>query len=481
MKYGGNYVLQKGDPILLYGAATTGAILYNNLTANGFVIHGFIDQRADEIDGYYDLPVWDMEAAGHYAAEHEAAVVVAIKNVFEHERVAAGLWRAGCRKVIFRPYRSVNGGESEQDRLLNAVYDRLISGSCADLPPCPEVAGPERQILRDHAVLLDQGDYVTANIPAPYVFTDKYADPAIPWGDILCLGLLPHLGLFDVFNGTWNPDYPEYMRYCRRAAEKSGGIVTSDAWEASVYQNRLDVFNHMEYSWEHDRAFFVRSAVEGVYNPKGYFNIRSGKHRMTYLLVKGSRYLPLRIRKADYEVWRRREQAERITNFLFETQGETLPVLLGNPYLYDRGGDTAAFYERLLLSLLTGIYKVAFHTGAPLCFRGKTILFDHTPMALYADIFQMLGFEIFIYEKDPTRARLNCTVLSDVFCRHLETLKNGPDAYDIVIGEEGFSAGDIPARVRVTVQGERREESTPLTCGAAGGRIRYAYSNIPLF
>ena len=480
MRYGGDYIFQKGVPILLYGAATTGAILYSNLTAHGFSVHGFIDQRADEIDSYYGLPVWDAGTAGRYASAHDAIVVIAIKNVFEHERVAAGLWRAGCRRIVFRPYRSVCGEETERDHLLNAVYDQLLGGNCADLPACPEVAGPERQVLRDRSVLLDQGGYVTVNIPAPYVFSDKYADPAIPWSDIPCLGLLPHLALFDLYNGTWNPDCAEYMKYCRRAAEKSGGIVTSKAWEASVYQNRLDIFNHMQYSWEHDQGFFVRNAVEGRYNPKGYFNIRSGKHRMTYLLVKGRRYLPLRIKKADHEAWRRREQAEQIMEVLWESQQETLPIALGNPYLYDRAGDNSAFYERILFSLLNGLYRDALHTGKPLSFKKKTVLFHHTPMALYADIFRMLGFDVFLYESDPLQKKLSDAVLSHVpFCR-LESLEEGPGTYDLAIREEPFSAGSAAARIAITICGQARENGLLITCGMANGQMRYAYSNITL-
>lgn len=480
MKYGERYVLEREAPILLYGAATTGAILYRNLTANGFSVHGFIDQRADEIDSYYGLPVWDTETAGRYAGAHGAVVVIAIKNVFEHERVAAGLWRAGCRRVIYRPYRSVCGGETDQDRLLNEVYDRLMAGNCSGLPACPEVAGPERRALQDRAVLLRQGDYVTANIPAPYVFTDRYEDPDVPWSDIPCLGLLPHLGLFDMFNGTWNPDHAEYIRYCRRAAEKSGGIVTSRAWEASVYQNRLDVFNHMQYSWEHDRDFFIRNTVEGRYNPKGYFNIRSGKHRMAYLLVKGSRYLPLRIKTADYEAWRGRERAERIMELLWEAGEETLPVALGDPYLYDCAGGTPAFYERVLFSLLTGIYRDAFRAGRPLYFAGETLLFSNTPMALYADIFQMLGFEVFLHESDPLRKRLSEAVCPSAPPRCLESLRAGPEAYDLAICEGEPSAEAPPARIAVTICGEAREGGAPLACGITGGRIRYAFSNTPL-
>ena len=479
MIYADMYTIQKEDPILLYGAATTGAILYGNLTDAGYRVAAFIDQRAHEIDSYYGLPVWDPAAAGRYAEQYAAVVIIAIKNVFEHERIAESLWNLGFEKIIFRPYRSVCGEETETERMLNTAYDRIISREgIVNIPACPAVTGRERQTLKDHAVILDQGDYVTANIFAPYVFTDYHENEEVLWGDIPCLGLLPHLGLFDLFNGNWNPDYAEYMKYCRQAAEESGGIVTSKAWEASVYRNRMDVFNHMEYSWEHDRNFFVRNAVEGCYNPKGYFNIRSGKHRITYLLAKGSRYLPLRIKKADYAVWRRREQASRVAELLWKTRWEILPAALVNPYLYDQAGGTPAFYEKILFSLLTGIFKDALHSGNALCFRGKTILFSKTSMALYADIFQILGFEIFVHERNSFREQLNEAVLSGVPVQHLETLEKGPETYDLAILEGASSAGTAPARITVTVSGEMRPGESLLACGVTGDRVQYAFSNV---
>lgn len=478
MIYAQNYILRKTDHILLYGAATTGAILHANLTKAGYCVAAFIDQRADEIDSYYGLPVWNIAAAGCYAEKQAAVVIIAVKNVFEHERIAGNLWDAGFEKIIYRPYRSVCGNETEADHMLNAVYDQIIDrDGITEVSPCPAVMGREQQPLKDHAIILDRGDYVTANIPAPYVFTDKYENQETLWGDIPCLGLLPHRALFDVFNGKWNPDYVEYMNYCRQAAERCGGIVTSEAWEASVYQNRIDVFNHMQYSWEHNRDFFIKNAVEGVYNPKGYFNIRSGKHRIAYMLTKGSRYIPLKINKKDYETWRSREHAVHIANYLWENHIETLPVVLTNPYFYDFTSTSPAFYERVLFTLLPEIYRDSFYSQNNFCFKGKKLLFDHTPMALYAEIFRMIGFEIYICESDPIHMELNKAVLPASVFNILETLDAGPGRYDIAISEGAVSRETISAHLTITICGNVQDSKKPFACGRFGENLLYAFSS----
>lgn len=473
MRYGKDYSLRKDDGVVLYGAATTGAILYDNLTRRGFRVDAFMDRRADEIEEYRGLPVWDAAAGGRYAGPRGSVAVVAVKNVFEHERIAGTLWRAGFRKIVFRPYRAVRGEASEPERRLNECYDRLLDKSArGELPPCPEIEGPERRELRDHGIILDQGGYVTANIPVPYVFADKYQDADTIWGDIPCLGLLPHRGLFELFGGKWTPDCEAYMEYCRQAAEKSGGIVTSAAWEASVYQNRLDVFNHMQYAWEHDRAFFVRNAVEGVYNEKGYFNIRSGKHRITYMISKGSRCIPLRIKKAGYEAWRGRVQAERLADFLWENRLETLPAALEDPYFYEYPSSSSAFYERTLFSLLTMLYREGFRTGRGFHFEGRRVLFRRTPMALYADVFRALGFEIFLCERDPLRRELYRLAAPRVRFQELDSLEDGPERYDIAVLEQ--DGHEVPAHISVKVgAGQAPEGKEPVSWGVAEGERVY--------
>ena len=99
-------------------------------------------------------------------------------------------------------------------------------------------------------------------------------------------------------------------------------------------------------------------------------------------------------------------------------------------------------------------------------------------MALYADIFQILGFEIFVHERNSFREQLNEAVLSGVPVQHLETLEKGPETYDLAILEGASSAGTAPARITVTVSGEMRPGESLLACGVTGDRVQYAFSNV---
>lgn len=406
MKYGEKYQIDRNSQVILYGAATTGAIIYRCFHEHGYQVAAFIDKRADEVDSYYGLPVLSIqEAKGRFAETPGAVVMVAVKNVFEHEKIAKELWKAGCKKIIFRPYAAVNGGGEEKDHLLNQSYDEILKGEFQRELYC--IDGFDKLTLRDQAVLYEDGNGdVIANIPVYDIWTDNYEDKEIIWGDIPCLGLVPHIGLFRLFKGEENEDYGEYIKYCRQAAERSGGIITSSQWENSVYKNRLDVFNHMQSAWEHNREFFVQNAVKAVYNEKGYFNIKSGKHRMVFLIVTGQQYVPLKICKSDYEKWSKEKRAVEIQELLEERQITELPGILDSPFFYNYSCSTSNFYGKLINRLIYIVYSQEYYRNGRFCFEGKRIVLHNTALGFYAHILRRSGFRVIIYEENEIQRKL---------------------------------------------------------------------------
>lgn len=477
MIYGNQYKLRKEDEIIIYGAATTGAIIFKNLNNSGYRVTAFIDERADEINDYYQLPVWNLNHQIKEKINKEAVIIIAIKNVFEHEKIAKKLWKFGCTKIIFRPYQYVCGEGSKEDFILNAAWDKVFAGE-AEIE-CRSIRAFDKYILQNKAIIEDKGEYVIANIPVPYIFTDKYNNGDNIWADIPCLGLIPHIGLFEVFSGNCNEDYKEYMLYCREAAQRSGGIKTSKAWEQSVYKNRLDVYNHMQLSWEHDRNFFVRNAVEGTYNEKGYFNINSGKHRIVFLIVKGCRYVPLRIKKNHFDIWSDRVGAIYLLNYLHENDIDTLPVILNNPYLYHYQTEAGTFYEKILFRLLYLIYQNLYYKKEKFNFEGKKILFYNTPMAMYAKVFKILGFSICFFEDNKKNYFLYKKVLNGI--EHIDVksdLNESPLEYMIIITE-----GDSMNFVRISdykieITDKPVSNKEVLACGIVEGHIKKALIEI---
>lgn len=474
MLYGQAYTLNEKSTILIYGAATTGAIIYHNLVQQGFYVVAFIDKRAVEIDSYYDLPVWDMkQAQAYYKENNNVVTIIAIKNVFEHEKIARILWNLGCKKILFRPYQEVTGKGTLEDATVNEAYSKILLGEYPG--EAYMVEGYEQGELTDKAILKEMNDEIIANIPAYYVFTDNYENKDIIWGDIPCFGLITHMGLFRLFAGQDNDDYEEYMKFCRQAALRSGGIVVSKAWEESVYLNRLDVFNHMEYAWEHDRDFFVRNAVEADYNDKGYFNIKSGKHRIIYMLIKGSRYIPLRLQKEDYKKWSDYSRAVKLRQVLIEVGMDAMPIILGNPYFYDYPCNTSDFYGRILIKVIEFMYRTQYYREGKFDFSNQKVLFHNTPMALYVDVFRALGFEVDIMERDANKRTVINAVCGDDSCNIAKEC-DVEDAYFLAFVQESNQSQKVLAKIQYKIIiTEKKNQEQMIVSGLVDGRVQYAY------
>lgn len=477
MKYGERYQINSNSQIILYGAATTGAIIYHSFTEQGYCVAAFIDRRADEVDSYYGLPVLSMqEAQEWFAKTPEVIVVVAVKNVFEHEKIAKELWQAGCDKIIFRPYAAVNGGGEASDYMLNQAYDEILKGEFQRDLYC--IGGFDKPMLKDQAVIYEEenGDII-ANISVYDVWTDKYEDQDIIWGDIPCLGLVPHIGLFRLFRGEDNGDYEEYIKYCRQAAERSGGIITSSKWENSVYKNRLDVFNHMRSAWEHNREFFIRNAVRAVYNEKGYFNIKSGKHRMVFLIVMGQQYVPLRIRKSDYIKWSKEKQASLIYDLLDAYHKLELPCILDSPYFYEYPCSTSNFYERLLDRLIGILYADEYYKSGSFHFEGKRILLYHTPMAFYAHVFKRSGFRVTIIEEKKEMRELIAAVTGEKNEFAVGVVPN--ESYFLIVTEdsEGVFLNDVPVESQylLSVTNQKSQSGDAIVSGFSENGVIHAF------
>lgn len=472
VKYGEEYKLDKSISFLIYGAATTGAIVYTKLKEMGVNILAFADKRADETESYYGLPVWGMDEVGTYKDKEKVCIFIAIKNVFEHEKVAMELRQRGYQKIVFRPYQVVTDIGNENDKCLNNAYDSVL---CGNIPAvCKIILDFDMHVLKDSAVISDLGDYVIANIPIQYIFTDMSKGVNSIWSDIPCLGMLAHIGLFEMLNGTKNDDWSEYIKYCKTAAQKNGGIVMSQEWEKNVYQNRIDVFNHMQYSWEHDKDFFVRNAVEGEYNSGGYFNIRSGKHRNVFQIVKGSRYIPLKVKKDDYSVWSDKGKAERIVNYLQKIHCNTLPLILCNPYLYDFPTSTTAFYEKAINGFIKEIYRWYYYNQGDFDFTNKRILFYNTPLALYANLFVAIRFNVSIFEVNEHRRNVNNLFLGNV--NYNEISDNSivhSNYWDLIVVENEISES-INAKFTLKISDSLEREKKLIAASMAENRMLFA-------
>lgn len=332
---------------ILYGAASIGGIVKDTLESCGYNVVGYIDKRAHEMDQYNGRPVWSIHKAVELGHDEEIVVYISVKNVFEHEKIARQLTKAGFQNLIYKPYNVLLGNASVKEKELAQLYDDLFDGHLKGaefvVPDCAH-----EDSLHDYALISKENGQVTAYIPVEYIFTNDYQEDEMrKWGNVPIPCFFTHINFFRSLDGDQNCSVMPYLKeYCEFTAQIEGKIEITDAWRDNVIANRTHIFEQMNESLQLDPLFFVRNAATAVWNRKGkYFNLTSGKHRCTFLAAKGNKYIPLLVSEVDYEEFVNGAKVSCVKKAVDLYDGT---VLIPNPYFY-RGVHNRDFGEHLFL------------------------------------------------------------------------------------------------------------------------------------
>ena len=298
----GEYVFDKRSRIFLYGAGSLGSIVGKYLLDSGAQICGYIDQRAKEIFTLHGLPCYSKDEIDTVADRENDVIIVVIKDVFEHERIKETWLQAGYQRVIYKPMSVINGKGSAEEIRINSVYD-LIVGQRIQIPvsvPLAEYVQPSSL----NCILQEEESSYIAYIPSEIIYTNRNRSGEYNWGDINIHALVPHLSLFRLLSGDLSGNSGPYFAFCERNAEKDHVKVT-EAWKENILRNRHNVYMQMQQYLSIDSGFFIRNAPEVEWNEAGYFNLKSGKHRVAFLASKKMPYIPCKISKSDFRSWER--------------------------------------------------------------------------------------------------------------------------------------------------------------------------------
>ena len=118
------FILSKRSHFILYGAASLGSVLYKKLKQHGANIDAYIDQRAEEMHELMGLPVYGLTEVANHLDVKNAVVIVSVKNVFEHTRIAAQLSELGFHNLLFKPYPVLQGKGTAEECLINMCCKR---------------------------------------------------------------------------------------------------------------------------------------------------------------------------------------------------------------------------------------------------------------------------------------------------------------------------------------------------------------------
>lgn len=388
--------LDKKTPIVLYGAATIGNLLYKHFTQNGYEVKGFIDMRAGEIKDMCGVPVYGMDDG---CLSRDFVIVIAVKNVWEHGRIADELIKRGFYRLVFRPYACLEGKGGKEEKELNSIYDKLTDLTKENVFFEGDVPLADQYYHREWSVniLEETEEAVTIFVPVTLLYTDK--KDGVP--EFPVLFLKPHLQFIKYVMGMEGGSVKDYMQYCLEGASKVGGFETTDAWKENVIRSRAEVYIKMNHMYNLERDFFIRQAPHVHWNiERKYFNLQSGKHRVTFLAAKGDNYVAVKMTKGDYADWIRENLAKETGDFL-EGQcrsGKAVPV--EHPFFYEYSCLEEQFWYQLIRKMMEKVSEEYYVDSGTDLLKGKKFL-----VSLYDDGFvkrflKRCGFEVFVQEQD---------------------------------------------------------------------------------
>lgn len=349
------FVLGESTPVYLYGAASIGKIVFErNPKLN---ICGFLDKRAEEIGEFMGLPVYSIPQAVENIREKNAVIMLSVKNVFELEDIAVRLYEAGFDKLIYKSRAVLEGAGDDGEKKLSEIWELLISGEYrphSEKLPC--FRENINYMFTDQAVLFENEEDVTANIPVELIYTNDRRDK---WSDLNIQGYFPHIYFFYYLSGHKNGQMEDYLRFTEETALVQGDIKITEAWKRNVLRNRSEIYENMRLKLDLDFSFFHRNAPTAKWNEKGYFNLNSGKHRCAFLVSQGYRFIALRIKKQDYTKFLFFEDAENIRKSIVKEYIHSLETKVYHPWFYSYSCKEPIYYSQFQVEVLCRTVRMA--------------------------------------------------------------------------------------------------------------------------
>ncbi|MDR0378627.1 MAG: hypothetical protein LBI62_01525 [Candidatus Accumulibacter sp.] len=366
----------KETPVILYGAATVGAQIYNKLIGE-CNLFAFIDKRFDESTSHMGLPVHSVRSDGiPLKIKKRALVIVCVKNIFDHENIVIELLKHGYETILFFPVDEsafVYRDNDKRNRIMK-LYNEMMECSVklpAEVPSCKGLfyLGFEDSFFLSRC----EGERIIAKIPL--LFTNNRLVGNDIWSDIPMMNMFPHLEMFDYFAGKSGAN-PMYFvdEYCISAAKSANFIAHTEKWKSNILNNRRMVYERMRINEELSSSFFEEHTVSATWNERGYFNMAGGKHRAAYLLHKNRMLIPLTISEEDYSTYVNAEATRRLSKYILENSIFELPYPVLHPMFMKIPFVPESDFSHLLYAIVRKLSVSTFENSGKVTFQELRVL-----------------------------------------------------------------------------------------------------------
>ncbi len=352
---------KKETPVFLYGAAYCGTLIYSYLK-DIVTVMAFLDKRGDEILIHEGLPTYLPDSKLLNKEEKEnAIVIICVKNIFDHKTIARQLLKNDFKYIV-----------TFENSIFNDILEKKLF-----LPKYIETYQDNKKIVwQDNGYIMNREERIIVHIPAALVFTNKTKDSRNDkWSNWPIQALYTHLELFSLYNGDPDGNEFEYIeKYCIDGIKKFGSVKVSERWKRNILESRQKIFHNMNIEWQLKSAFFYTHAPTADFN-NGIFNLTSGKHRATFLVSKGEKYIPLNITMEDYEEFLNMKVAKEIMEYVGSIDVEEFFCPIMHPYFYRLPSKTGNLLDSILAKIMKNVGKYILARGGSI---SKMQVFSYT-------------------------------------------------------------------------------------------------------
>lgn len=322
--------------IIIYAAGATSTIISNVLMNKGLSVECYIDKRAKDLKEKSDLLVYSLkEVQTNIKNKDDYCVIITPKNVFEHTEIANRLSKIGFKNIIFKP-KEILLGKSDTELLnINSIFDKLVTKKEV---PTTEIC----QYICNNKEFTDQiicyeKDYVKIWLPSELLFSNVSNNSI--WSDINMQTHFPLIELYKLFLGKnlQSPDkvLDNYIDYSAYGA-KLINIDVSESWKENAINTRAKIFKEMYKIQQIYPDFFQINCPIVKYVNNNKFNIiSSGKNRMAFLISMGYEFVPVKMKKIDYEKWLHNDNILKLKNYIEKNMDGKLDYAVPHPMFTD--------------------------------------------------------------------------------------------------------------------------------------------------
>lgn len=347
--------------ILIYGTGGNGIGFYER-QKNQLHIEGFIDKRADEIKTVYNLPVLTIEDANtKFINKDEYVVFVTIKNVFAHTEIAKTLLNNGFHRIVYKSDNVLKGNEDCVEKRIDEIYETLIEQKGYrhnfSIPFMKSIHISFKDRLCIEKTETEVRTWCPVELLFNYKESNDYPGLNMPL-------FFPLVELYKLFLGDSSISKEEaidnFFVYSCEWLKKNGREL-NESQKNSFLESRIAVFEEMQEMSEVDIEFFKRNCPEVKLEEKKFYLSSSGRNRVSFLIAKGFKYVPVKMSEKDYLEWCDLQYVNRMENYINDNGIKSFFAPYPNPYLLDFSIDFVD-YQRLFLwpianEIVKKIYK----------------------------------------------------------------------------------------------------------------------------